>query len=45
MAEGGGGVCHYVTEYAGLKYGWARVGVAILTLHGEVSHASFLFFQ
>lgn len=34
--EGGGGLCHVVTEYLEGEYGWGRVSVAYLSPAGEV---------
>lgn len=34
--EGGGGMCHFVTEILQMRYGWERLGVSYLTEEGEV---------
>jgi hypothetical protein len=35
-AEGGGGMCHFVTEVLQARYGWERLSVSYLTIEGEV---------
>ncbi|NTF18180.1 hypothetical protein G6L37_07155 [Agrobacterium rubi] len=34
--EGGGGMCHYVTEVLQQRYGWERLGVTYLSADGEI---------
>ncbi|MNU27315.1 hypothetical protein D3C71_157010 [compost metagenome] len=35
-AEGGGGMCHFVTEVLQNRYGWERLFVSYLTANGEI---------
>jgi hypothetical protein len=35
-AEGGGGMCHFVTEVLQMRYGWERLSVSYLTSDGEI---------
>lgn len=35
-AEGGGGMCHFVTEVLQTRYGWERLSVSYLTAEGEI---------
>lgn len=34
--EGGGGMCHFVTEILQMRYGWERLGVSYLSEEGEI---------
>lgn len=36
MAEGGGGMCHFVTEVLQNRYGWDRLCVTYLSPEGEI---------
>lgn len=36
LEEGGGGMCHFVTEVLQNRYGWERLFVSYLTTEGEI---------